>query len=158
MDREDKMTQKSRTRRVKLEQNDSKDKNIKSLIWLEVILILFPFAIMVLIFVLGDRLDDVVFQSEWSLATSVLAAQMVVKFLSGVISSNRKKEINSAAVALYVVVIILLLLAFPMFIFAYIQFSPTIPLWLAYTQVLLFFIGILAYMVFAKAGLKLSTG
>jgi hypothetical protein len=141
-------------KRTNIRNLNEKHRKVMSLIWIEVILVLFPIGILLYSFAKKDKLSELIYAPEWSLATVMLSIQTIIRFASGLLEYTGSK--SSMGALLYIVIIIFILFVIPLLTFAEIQIGGNLSLWRAIIQVLLFFVSIFAFMVFGGVGENLK--
>ncbi|MGI8548979.1 MAG: hypothetical protein ACR2M1_16935 [Gemmatimonadaceae bacterium] len=131
----------------------------------ELLFVVLP--LIVLLLVLGVKAQGAIGQPQgfwklvltapdWSFAAAVLFGQSIVKFVSGIAASPRRRPWSRIA---YVVSLVMVLLLAPsLTVLAFMLILPLPPLWLQALQLMLFIFGVVCFVVLGGAGQQLLDG
>ena len=114
----------------------------------ELLFTLLPFFVLFLVYFYQDKpTKSFLFAPEWAFASAILFGQTIVKFVQGVIKSVPIFQPIAERIGLIVSVIIVLGLVPSMVILALVLVSPTPPDWLGYTQIGLFTVSAIVFLL-----------
>ncbi|MDQ1591607.1 MAG: hypothetical protein QOG71_2234 [Pyrinomonadaceae bacterium] len=133
-----------------LEQPNNRDASINThcLLLAEVLFIILPFIVTGIVFSYQGVPLKIIYLPEWSLASSVLMGQALVKYISNILSSKGQRNLHWERVALSLSALIVFGLAPSLLILSLILVTDPFSKGLAISQIVLFLLGLLAFFFF----------
>lgn len=114
----------------------------------EMLFILLPFIVMLIIYTYENKLSSIIYEPEWSLASSVMFGQSVIKFIHTITKSASKKgnrKFFSYTIGTIFSVLIVLGLVPSLIILALVFISKEPQLWLITLQIIYFFLASIVF-------------
>jgi hypothetical protein len=108
---------------------------------------LLPFLILLIIRLAQDKFSDLLLISDWSIASTIMYGQLIVKLSSALASTNRDKKIP--AITLYLTVLVCLGLVVNVVVYVLMLLIPSTGIGIA--QLVLFFLASVCHFVFGAA-------
>jgi hypothetical protein len=116
----------------------------------ELAFIFMPFLVMTIIFAYKLKLDEMLKEPEWSLASAVMFGQAIIKMYNG-ISKNKNNEILHYNVSALFALIMLFGLVPSLIVLSLIYNSTVdLPNWLIIVQIFLFILAVIVFSVVNK--------
>lgn len=114
----------------------------------ELLFTILPFSVLFLVYLFQEKsFQSYLFAPEWAFASAILFGQTVVKFVQGIVESTHCSGTISERVGLLVAVLIVVGLVPSMIILALLLTSSKPPFWVGVTQIVLFFVSALSFVV-----------
>ena len=138
--------------------NQLAQRNKQLQLWAELMFVFMPLVIIVFAFAYKGQLITSVFSPEWAFGASILFGQTLVKFILmtvGIASSGR--EISLGALALLISAFIVLLIVPSLIVLVLVLITDTPSILLAITQLGLFILSVLTYLVLGGVSVRVQT-
>lgn len=108
---------------------------------------LLPFIILVIISLAQEKLSDLLTISDWSIASTIIYGQLIVKLSSTLAATNREKKIP--AITLYLTILVCLGLVVNVVVYSLMLIMPSKGLGI--TQLILFGLASICHFIFGAA-------
>lgn len=108
---------------------------------------LLPFIILLIIRLAQDQFSDLLLISDWSIASTIMYGQLIVKLSSALASTNKDKKIP--AITLYLTILVCLGLVVNVVVYVLMLLIPSTGIGIA--QLVLFFLASMCHFVFGAA-------
>lgn len=124
--------------------------NTRRLLMAEVLFMILPFVVTGIVFSYQGVLLKLIYLPEWSLASSVLMGQALVKYISAILSSQNRTELPWQRVALNLSFLIVLGLVPSLLILSLVLIAEPYSYSnrLAVSQIVLFIFGLISFFIF----------
>lgn len=127
--------------------NKSKKQSTSLVLAADYIFYLLPFIILVIISLAQEKLSDLLTISDWSIASTIIYGQLIVKLSSTLAATNREKKIP--AITLYLTVLVCLGLVVNVVVYSLMLIMPSTGLGI--TQLILFGLASICHFTFGAA-------
>lgn len=104
-----------------------------------------PFIVFLIIYIHKDKINEIIFLSEWSFASAILNGQSLVRFISKILESDFKP--NPDRLSLVISIFIVLLLVPSLIILAIVVMADQVSFGLAITQMIVFGVSSVIYLL-----------
>lgn len=126
---------------------NSKSQGASLVLIADYIFYLLPFMILLIIRLAQDKFSDLLLISDWSIASTIMYGQLIVKLSSALASTSRDKKIP--AITLYLTVLVCLGLVVNVVVYVLMLLMPSTGIGI--TQLVLFFFASVCHFVFGAA-------
>ena len=123
---------------------NSKSQGTSLVLIADYIFYLLPFIILLIIRLAQNKFSDLLLISDWSIASTIMYGQLIVKLSSALASTNRDKKIP--AITLYLTVLVCLGLVVNVVVYVLMLLMPSTGIGIA--QLVLFFLASVCHFVF----------
>lgn len=127
--------------------NDSKKQSAFLVLVADYIFYLLPFMIMIIIRLAQNEFSGLLLISDWSIASTIMYGQLIVKLSSALASTNREKKIP--AITLYLTILVCLGLVVNVVVYVLMLVMPSVGIGIA--QLILFGLSSVCHFIFGAA-------
>jgi hypothetical protein len=126
---------------------NSKKQSTSLVLVADYIFYLLPFIILLIIRLAQDKFSDLLLISDWSIASTIMYGQIIVKLSSALASTNREKKIP--AITLYLTILVCLGLVVNVVVYVLMLVMPSVGIGIV--QLILFALASVCHFVFGAA-------
>lgn len=126
--------------------NQTKSENSILTLIADYIFFLLPFVILFIVRVAQGKSSDLILMSDWSIASTIVYGQLIVKLSSALASTNRDKKIP--AITLYLTGLVCLGLVINVVVYVLMLIMPSVKIGIA--QLILFVLASVCHFVFGS--------
>ncbi len=105
----------------------------------EILLILLPFLVLTIVFAFQQKLSVLLYQPEFSLTSSVISGQIIIKLihLTGK-AQNKKSDVKVYSLGAFIAILIVFSLVPSLIFFSILATTSLVPQWIILLQILIF--------------------
>lgn len=129
--------------------NDNYYKNALSVVLSEILFNVLPLIILTIVFAYQHKAQSLFYASEWSLTSAIFFGQAITKIVSAFTSTRVPAHAQRVVATVTILIVLGLAPALVVFVLLLINSSP--PVGLLITQMVLFFISLIAFVVIGSA-------
>lgn len=122
--------------------SQNKVTNTRYLVIAEIFFTVLPIIILIIVFLIKKRSDEIFSSPEWSVTAAIVFGQTIIKYISGILE---KKIPTIYPRAVLIITILIMILIPSVIILTFVYGSYDLDKGLIYTQVILFLISLIAY-------------
>ena len=139
--------------------NQNKKKNSQAVAYVigELAFIFMPFLVMTIIFAYKQKLNQMLCEPEWSLASAVMFGQAIIKMYHGVSKNDNKTILHYNVSALFALIMLFgLVPSLIVLSLIYNTSAGDLPSWLIIIQICLFILAVLVFSAINKLHVEIE--
>lgn len=115
----------------------------------EISFIILPFIVMIIIYIYLNKLNNILYEPEWSLASSVMFGQSIIKMIHAINNGTKGKKVHLKSYNIGAMISLLIVIGLipSLIVLSLIFTSKEIPNWLMIMQIIYFIFAITIFTI-----------